>query len=44
MVSGMRYFDDITRHDFTVEPGIFNLLVGSSSADIRLKTDLHAVK
>ena len=34
-------FYDITRHDFTVEPGIFNLMVGSSSADTRLKSDLH---
>lgn len=41
MVPGMKYFDDISRHDFTVEPGVFNLMVGSSSADIRLKPDLR---
>jgi beta-glucosidase len=34
-------FYDITRHDFTTEPGVFNLMVGSSSADIRLKTDIQ---
>jgi hypothetical protein len=44
MVPGMKYCCDIIRHDFTVEPGVFNLLVGSSSADIRLKYDLQISK
>ena len=41
MYPGMKYCCDINRHDFTVEPGLFNLMVGSSSADIRLKTDIQ---
>ncbi len=30
-------FYDVQRHDFTVEPGAFDVLVGSSSADIRAR-------
>ena len=33
-------FYDIRKHDFTVEPGIFDILVGSSSDDIRLRGTL----
>ena len=29
---------DMDRHDFVVEPGIFNILIGASSRDIRLTT------
>ena len=34
-----RYYD-LTKHDFVVEPGTFTVSVGSSSADIRLKSSL----
>jgi len=30
-------FYDVKRHDFKVDPGIFNVLVGASSDDIRLR-------
>jgi beta-glucosidase len=30
-------FYDVKIHDFRVEPGIFDILVGSSSEDIRLR-------
>jgi beta-glucosidase len=30
-------FYDVKRHDFKVEPGIFNVMVGASSDDIRLR-------
>jgi len=36
-------FYDVGKHDFVVEPGAFDLLLGSSSEDIRLNTSL-AVK
>jgi beta-glucosidase len=29
-------FYDVNKHDFVVEPGMFDVLVGSSSDDIRL--------
>lgn len=34
---------DITRHDFVVEPGSFDLLVGSSSADLRVQGQITVV-
>ena len=33
-------FYDVHRHDFTVEPGTFDLLIGSSAEDIRLRGHL----
>ena len=30
-------FYDVKKHDFVVEPGMFDVLVGSSSKDIRLE-------
>jgi beta-glucosidase len=33
-------FYDIRRKEFTVEPGVFDLMVGSSSADIHLRAHL----
>jgi beta-glucosidase len=30
-------FYDIKKHNFVVEPGVFDVLVGSSSEDIRCK-------
>ena len=30
-------FYDVKMHDFRVEPGVFDILVGSSSDDIRLR-------
>ena len=35
-----RYYDSF-RHDFVVEPGMFTVSVGSSSADIRLTAELE---
>ena len=32
---------DIRQHKFVVEPGSFKVLVGASSADIRLTTELE---
>jgi beta-glucosidase len=34
-------FYDVNRHDFVVEPGKFDVMVGGSSADIRLKGQLE---
>jgi beta-glucosidase len=39
-VSRLSYYDVIT-HRFIVAPGIFKVMVGSSSDDIRLRTDLE---
>lgn len=36
---GQLAFCDVNRHDFAVEPGAFDVLVGSSSADIRAKAE-----
>ncbi len=33
-------FYDVRTHSFTVEPGVFNLLIGSSSDDIRIRSEL----
>ncbi len=41
MLADSSNFYDVNRHDFTIEPGVFNLMVGSSSEDIRLKTDVQ---
>jgi beta-glucosidase len=38
----LAYFD-VHSHDFMVEPGNFNLMIGSSSDDIRLRTRLQVV-
>ena len=32
-------FYDVTKHDWTVEPGDFKLLIGNSSRDIHLDAD-----
>ena len=32
---------DAGRHGFVVEPGMFELIVGASSADIRLRTHVE---
>ncbi len=37
-------FYDVTRHGFTVEPGMFDVLVGSASDDIRLRSVLQVTK
>lgn len=34
-------FYDVKRHDFKVEPGIFNVMVGASSDDIRLRGNVE---
>jgi len=39
----LAFYDEKT-HGFIVEPGAFDLLVGSSSEDIRLKTQLNVIK
>ena len=38
-VRQLAYYN-VSKHDFTVEPGTFDILVGSSSDDIRLRTTL----
>jgi beta-glucosidase len=38
--SQLSYYDVIT-HKFVVAPGLFNVMIGSSSDDIRLKADLE---
>jgi beta-glucosidase len=35
---------DYSKEDYTVTPGVYNIMIGSSSADIRLKTQLQVVK
>lgn len=37
-VDQLSYFDDVTAHDFVANSGDYDLLVGSSSADIRAST------
>jgi beta-glucosidase len=39
-VSHLAYYD-VKIHDFRVEPGIFDVLIGSSSEDIRLRGETH---
>lgn len=39
----LAFYDEKT-HDFIVEPGSFDILIGSSSEDIRLKTQLTVLK
>jgi beta-glucosidase len=39
-VTQLSYYD-VTMHKFIVAPGVFNVMVGSSSDDIRLRTDLE---
>ena len=34
------YYDAVERHGFVVEPGRFEVLVGASSEDIRLRTGI----
>jgi beta-glucosidase len=34
-------FYDVKKHDFVVEPGKYDLMVGSSSADIRLRDQIE---
>ena len=34
-------FWDETKHGFLVEPGVFDVMVGASSADIRAKSKIH---
>jgi beta-glucosidase len=36
----LRYWDE-TKHKFVVEPGLLDVMVGASSADIRLKEELQ---
>ena len=38
--SALSYYD-VTTHKFIVAPGIFDVMVGSSSVDIRLRTHLE---
>jgi beta-glucosidase len=38
--SQLSYYD-VAAHKFVVAPGIFNVMIGSSSDDIRLRTDLE---
>jgi beta-glucosidase len=35
---------DETTHGFIVEPGVFDVMVGASSADIRLKDQIEVVR
>jgi beta-glucosidase len=37
--SQLSYYD-VAAHDFVVAPGMFNVMIGSSSDDIRLRTAL----
>jgi beta-glucosidase len=39
----LAFYDEQT-HGFLVEPGAFDLMVGSSSEDIRLQTQLSVIK
>jgi beta-glucosidase len=39
----LAFYDEKT-HGFIVEPGAFDLFVGSSSEDIRLKTQLNVIR
>jgi beta-glucosidase len=39
----LAYWDE-TSHGFVVEPGVFELMVGASSSDLRLKTQITVVK
>ena len=37
-------FYDVTTHAFKVEPGIFDILVGAASDDIRLRAQLNVTR
>jgi len=39
--SALAFYDEKTKHDFVVEPGAYDVLVGSSSADIRVKAQIE---
>jgi beta-glucosidase len=38
--SQLSYYD-VTTHKFIVAPGMFNVMIGASSDDIRLRADLE---
>ena len=42
-VQSFRYFDE-TKNDYVVEPGTYELQIGASSSDIRLKTNIKIVE
>ena len=42
-VDQLSHFDDVTAHDFVTDSGSYDLLVGSSSADIRVSTNFALV-
>ncbi|HEY4354742.1 MAG TPA: glycoside hydrolase family 3 C-terminal domain-containing protein [Acidobacteriaceae bacterium] len=39
--AGKLAFYDVRLHDFTVEPGMYDILIGSSSEDIRLRSTIR---
>ncbi|UCG47150.1 MAG: glycoside hydrolase family 3 C-terminal domain-containing protein [Phycisphaerales bacterium] len=39
----LAFWDEVETHDFIVEPGLFDIMIGASSADIRAKTQLEVV-
>jgi len=41
LADALAFYDEKTKHDFVVEPGVFDVLVGSSSADIRAKGQIE---
>ena len=39
----LAFWDEVKTHGFVVEPGLFDIMVGGSSADIRAKAQLEVI-
>jgi beta-glucosidase len=39
----LAFWDEVTKHDFVVEPGFFSIMVGASSQDIRLSGQIEVM-